>query len=381
MMNTKMKKSWIGIGALVLVTLAIVFFVTQTKKEPKVVRIGVILPLTGELASHAEDAKKGIELAVQIKNKFGGINGAKLVPIYEDDRANPTAGVSAFQKLVASDKVQVVLGGFTSSVALAIAPIAERNKVVLFSPTASHPNLTKVGGYVFRNWPSDDYDAKVVAEFSYRTLHKTTFAIVHPNNDNGRALSELFEVYIKKLGGRVVLNEGYDLGTTDFRVILGKVKSYNPDALYLPGYYEDVARLLVQAVEMGLKTQVLCSSAVESPKFIELARNAAEGVIYSKTSVNFEDENYKNFVRDFESAYSVAPGIAASQSFDAINILSIAIERGGYSGENIREELLKVKDFPGVTGATSFDAKGDVIKTFTIFTIADGKFTQYKLSQ
>jgi branched-chain amino acid transport system substrate-binding protein len=373
-----MKKLWIGIGVVVVVALAIVFFLTQTKREPEEIKIGVILPLTGELASHGEDAKRGGDLAIKLRNQRGGIQGRKIVAIYEDDGNNPTTALSAFNKLLTIDKVQVVLGGMTSTVALALSPIADKKKIVLFSPTASHPKLTKKGGYIFRNWPSDNYDAKVIAEFSYNVLRKRSFAILYLNNDNGRALSGLFARRIKALGGNILANQGYEPGTNDFRTVLSKIKNLSPDALYTPGYYEDVAKILVQAKEMGINTQFLASSAIENPKLIELAGNAAEGLIYSKTLINPEDENYKEFLQHFKNLYQTDPGIAASQCFDAVNIIIMAIERGGYKSSEIQKELYNIQNYPGVTGKTSFDESGNVIKEFSIFTVKNGKFTSYE---
>jgi len=372
-----MKKIIIVLGVVVFVIIFL-FLLIQTNREAQEVRIGVILPLTGELASHGEDAKKGIELAIKIKNSSQGIKGRMVKAVYEDDQMIPAVGVSAFQKLITLDNIEVVLGGLSSSVALAMAPIANSKKIVLFSPTASNPELTQKNGFVFRNWPADNYDAKNLANFAYNELKKIKYGILFLNNDNGRALSSLFEKYIEELGGKVLINQAYEAGTDDFRTVLGNFKRLNLDAVYLPGYYEDVAKILVQAKEVGLNVQFLSSSAIENPRLIELAKNAAENLVYSKTEIDKQNEYYKQFAEDFKNIYNSEPGIAAAQCYDAINLIILSIERGGYEGTKIQQELYNIKNYHGVTGETSFDERGDVIKEFTIFTIRNSQFVPYK---
>jgi len=370
-----MKKYWIVIS--LIIALGIVLVVTQTKKEQGEIKIGVILPLTGEIALHGEDAKKGIELAVSSRNISGGIIGRKIEIIFEDDGMTPVSGVAAFKKLVDLDKVKVVLGGMTSSVALAIAPIANEKRVILFSPTASHPKLTTENGYVFRNWPSDIYEASEISKFAFDVLKLKKYAVIFVNNDNGFALSEIFGKRIKELGGSVILSQSYESRASDFKTILSKAKNLNPDSIFLPGNYEDIAKILVQSKELGLNTQFIATSAIENPKLLEIARNAAEGLIYTKTYIDFQDPDYVIFVEEFKNKFGEEPGIAAAQCYDAINIIANAIEKAGYDREKIKNELYKIKEFPGVTGKTSFEKNGDVIKDIAIYTIRNGEFIKY----
>jgi len=372
-----MKKTLILFSLIIVVALVLVLVVTQTKREPGEIKIGAILPLTGEIALQGEDAKRGLELALSSRNMFGGIMGRKIKIIFEDDGMTPASGVAAFKKLVDLDKVKVVLGGMTSSVALAIAPIANEQKVILFSPTASHPKLTTQNGYVFRNWPSDIYEASEISKFAFDVLKLKKYAVIFVNNDNGFALSEIFDKRIKELGGNVILSQSYESGASDFRTILSKAKKLNPDSIYLPGNYEDIAKILVQSKELGLNTQFLATSAIENPRLLEIARNAAEGLIYTKTYVDFHSHDYVKFVDNFKKMFREEPGIAAAQSYDAINIIVDAIEKAGYDGEKIKNELYKIKDFPGVTGKTSFEKNGDVIKDMAIYTIRNMEFTKY----
>jgi len=370
---------WIAIGIIVIVALVIVLTVTQTKKEQGEIKIGAILPLTGEMSSHGQDAKEGIELAVEIKNKAGGIKGKKIVVIYEDDRMQPQVGVSVFEKLTTTDQVQVVLGGIGSSVALAIAPIAERKKVVFISPTASNPKLTYAGDYIFRNWPSDNFEGGTMVKAVYNKLKLEMIAILYVNNDFGQGLKNIFREKFEEAGGTILIEEKYDHGDNDFRTQLLKIKRRKPEAVYLPGYYQEIAKILRQAKEMQINALFLSTSPIENPKLLELAGNAAEGVIYTRPSFDPEhpNEEYKKFSSAFKQKYGKEPGIAAAQCYDVANIIFLSIEQGGLRGEKIQKAMAAVKNFPGVTGTTSFDEYGDVVKEITLFTIRNDKFVPF----
>lgn len=130
------------------------------------VKIGAILELTGEGASYGQDAKRGIDIAVTEINESGGVNGKKIEIIYEDTQAKPALAASATQKLVTQDRVPVIVGALYSSGTLSAAPIAEKSRVVLFSPGSSSPEITKAGNYIFRNWISDIYEGSDLARFA-----------------------------------------------------------------------------------------------------------------------------------------------------------------------------------------------------------------------
>jgi len=352
---------------------------TGCAKKEKEIKIGVILPLTGEMASHGEDAKKGITLAIELKNQEGGINGKKIVAIFEDDKMNPQNGVSAFRKLTTIDKVQVVIGGLGSSVALAIAPIAQKQNVVFISPTASHPRLPLVGDYIFRIWASDIFEGKQMAKYAYNKLKLRKVSILFVNNDFGRGISKIFSQEFKSLGGQILTKDSYEQGDTDFRAQLYRIKKANPDAIYLPGYYQEVARILKQIKELGIKSQPLSTTPVENPKLIELAGNAADGLIYTRPAFDPKrpTKKYREFMSLFKKRYGVDPGIAAAYAFDATNVILECIQKVGYSAPRIKKALLKIKDYEGATGKISFDSHGDVIRDFDLFIVKNGKFIKY----
>ncbi len=366
-----MKKLGIIIG---IISVSIVFAALagclQTKEKTEI-KIGAILPLTGDGAKYGEEAKNGIELALE------EMNDSKIKVIYEDDQMTSSSAINAFNKLVESDKVPVIIGPLASSTTLAVVPLGAKRQVVIFSPSASSPDLTNHSGdYFFRNYPSDIYEGSEMAKYAYNVLNLRSIAILSVNLDYGQGLTKVFKKEFESLGGKVLTIENYDQGATDFRTQLSKIKSLNPDGLYLPGYYAEIGLVLRQAKEMGIKTQFLSSVGFDNPKALEIAGDAAEGVVFARPYYDTEsqDPQVKSFVERFTKKYGIAPGIFAAHSYDALKIVVDTINKGGYSADGIKTALHSTKNFQGVTGTTSFDENGDVIKPIQIMEVKDGKF-------
>lgn len=344
------------------------------------IKIGAILPLTGDGAKYGEEARNGIDLAVEEINAKGGVDGRKVRIIYEDDQGTSTAAVNAFNKLVTVDKVPVIIGPMYSSTTLAVAPIAERAKVVVLSPSASSPKVTQAGDYIFRNWPSDVYEGGEMAKFAHERLGLKRAAILTVNLDYGIGLTEVFSKEFTDLGGQVVVVEKYEQGATDFRTQLTKIQATNPDGLYLPGYYTEIALILIQAKELGINVQFLSCVGFDNPKSLELAGEAAEGVIFARPAYDPESkaEPVASFVQSFKSRYGLVPGTYAAHAYDAMRIVAEAIRKGGYQSEGIKKALYAIRNFPGVTGETSIDENGDVSKPSQIMKVEGGKFVNAK---
>jgi branched-chain amino acid transport system substrate-binding protein len=364
-----MKKFWVWIGIAVVVILAVVLIVTQTRKEEKEIKIGVILPLTGDGASLGEDCKNGIEIA---KDEFNE-KGMKIVLFYEDSQGKPDKAINAFYKLVGTG-VKIIIGDLFSSPTLAIAPLAEKNKVFIFSPGASNPKLSGISRYVFRNYPSDNLEGELIAKY----IKKKGFskvALLYPNNEYGVGLKNVFTETFLKLGGNVVLSEGYNEDETDFRSILTKVIHSSSDALYLPGYYYSIGRIAVQFKQMGGRLPIFSNIGVEDPKLLDIAKDAVEGLVYTAPDVNLKSQapQIQRFVKIYMSKYSKEPGFPAAYGYDTAIILFSVIRNYGSDPESIRKGLLENR-FEGITGSVTFKPTGDVIKPFVVKMIKNKKF-------
>jgi len=371
---------WIGIGIVVFVAFAILLNVTQIKKELAVIKIGAILPLTGDAAKWGETSKNGINLAMEEINKAGGINGMKVKIIYEDDQGRVKAATDAMTKLSTVDKVPLVIGTLFSSATLAIAPIAEKNKVVLLSPASTAPKITEAGDYIFRNCASDIFEGKAMSHFAHDTLNLKKIAVIYINNDYGVGLKNVFEAEFQRSGGKIVVSESFEQGATDFRTQLTKIKASNPEAIYMPGYPPEMARILRQAKELGIITQFLSIVIFEDPKILEIAGNAAEGTIFSSRVYDPKSEEtvVRKFVDAYIAKYGSEPDIYAGLAYDAMKIAALAIERGRVKSDGIKKSLYGVKDFPGVTGTTTLDKNGDVMKPIRMKILKNGKYMWYK---
>jgi len=370
-----MKKIWIAIVIIVAAALAITLFVTKTQKGTEKIKIGVILPLTGDGASLGEDCKNGIELAVDIFNLKGYIDGKKIVVSYEDSEGKPDLAVNALHKFI-TQGIRIVIGDLFSSPTLAMAPIADKNEILLFSPGASSPKLSGISKYFFRNYPSDNYEGKLIAEYIYQQGIKRT-AILYPNNDYGVGLKDVFKGKYEYLGGRIVFNEGYDENSTDFRTSLAKIQTEKPEALYLPGYYSSIARITRQIKELGIKIRLFSNIGVEDPKIFELAGNAAYDLVYTAPAIDFKSNApaIKDFVEKFKQRFGREPGFPSAHGYDSINFLMQSMLKSQRSEPDSIAKVLLDMEFDGVTGSRiKFQASGDVIKPFYIKKIGTGEF-------
>lgn len=352
---------------------------SQPVKSEETIKIGTIGPLTGNIATYGLSTKNGVEIAVEEFNQNGGINGKPIKLISEDTRGEQTEAANAASKLIEQDKVVAIVGGVISSETLTAGPIANDAKVVMISSSSTAAGVPEIGDYIFRNCLSDEVQAIQLAEYAVKELGLKKFAIMFTNNDYGLSLKEAFEAKAKELAG-VTAVETYNDGEKDFRAQLTKIKGTNPDALYIAGYYTEAAKIAQQAKDQGLNVQILGADGFYSPVLLELGGDAVEGAVF--TAGFFTDdpsENTQNFVKVYKEKFNSEPDMFAAQAYDATMILLTAIKNtDGKGGEALQQEMAKIKDFPGITGNTSFTDVGDAIKDIIILKVEDGKFTKLR---
>ena len=367
------------ITIILILTVASAGLIVGCAKEEKKIKIGAILPLTGDGAAYGEKEKDGIDLAAWEVNEDGGIGGRKIEVIYEDSKGVPEPATSALQKLITRDKVKVVIGDAFSSPTLAMVPIIDKNRIIMISPSASSPKLSHSSDYFFRVWPSDVAEASIMAEVAMDRMKLKKFALIYGNNDYAIGLRDVFMESVKRLGGEILVTETYNEGDTDFRTQLTKIKKAAPDAIYMTGYYKEFAKILIQAKEMGIKAQFLSCGTFPEPEILKIAKEAAEGVVFVQPYFdrNSKDPLIQKFVENYEARFNVEAGIYAAHGYDAMRVLAEAMKIGGISPERIRDALLGLKDFPGVTGKTTFVKGGDVVKPARIMTVKDGEFVEF----
>lgn len=324
------------------------------------VTIGVSGPLTGPAAQYGAQWKKGFDLALDaINGPGGGIKGRKLVYQFEDSQSDPRQTVAIAQKFVGDPKIVVELGDFSSPASMAASPIYQRGKLVQFGFTNSHPDFTKGGDYMWSSSISQSELAPALARFMVSSLKLNRIAILHLNTDWGRTSKDLAAGEVRKLGGTVTATEGYLPDEKDFRSTLVRVRDSDPDGIMLVSYYADAALIARQSRVSGLKQPLVGASSIYSPKFIELAGDAANGV-YTQSNF-FPDEprpEVQSFVKAFVAKYHETPDSFCAYAFDTMTLMAAVMRQYGTTRKDIHDGLGKISGVPSVIfGKVRFDTK------------------------
>jgi branched-chain amino acid transport system substrate-binding protein len=340
--------------------------------------IGEFGSLTGTTATFGISTKNGIDMAIDEMNAAGGVLGKKLRVIVEDDQGRPEEAQTVVTKLVTSDRVIAVLGEVSSSRTLAAAPVAQSNGIPLVTPSSTNPKVTEVGDYIFRVCFIDPFQGFVMAKFASSTLKVKNVAILRDiKNDYSVGLADVFAKEFAGMGGRIVGDQSYSEGDTDFSAQLTAIKATNPQAIYIPGYYTEVALIARQARSLGITVPLMGGDGWDSPKLTEIGGAALNNTYFSNhyTTEN-PDPLVQKFVADYKSRFGAAPDALAALGYDAARVLADAIKRAGSTdGAAIRDALAQTKDFPGVAGKITIDPQRNADKPAVVLKVADGKVT------
>jgi branched-chain amino acid transport system substrate-binding protein len=364
----------------VLAVLLAVFATSPVMAEKKVV-LGYSLPLTGEHAHYGEVFRNAALMQLDKFNKSGKLNGATVEIVFEDSKSDPKEAINIARKFNDNDDIVGVLGDFTSTVSMAAGRIYASAGMPQLSPTASHPDFTKVGTYQFRNITTQAFEGPFVSTWATGMGFKK-FAIVAVQNDWGISAAENFAKALEGMGGEVTDLEYFNPGTRDYRSILTKVKRGEPQAVYACMMYEEGAMLLQQCKQLGIDSAVFGTSSLYSPKLLELAGDAAEGLYLSTTFMpNSPEPHVAEFVKEYAAQYGSEPNMFVAQGYDAAGIMLDAIARVGadVTRDSLRDALAATTDYPGVTGATSFDpATREPVKSLARMQVKGGEFSLVK---
>jgi len=360
-----------------IVAFAVPGFILGTKQQPAgEILIGEYGPLTGSTASFGISTKNGIDLAADAANKAGGVLGKRIRIIVEDDQGRAQEAQRVVAKLITQDRVIAVLGEVSSSNTLAAAPIAQQNRIPMISPSATNARLTQVGDYIFRGCFLDPFHGSAMAKFAVGTLKATNAAILRDStSDYSVGLANAFTESFKNLGGNVVLDEFYRARDTEFTTQLSRIKSANPDVIYVPGYYTEAGLIAIQAKGLGLTASILGGDGWDSPKLISIGGDSLNGSYYSNhySLENARPEN-QNFVAKYRESYRQDPDVLAAMAFDSANLLFDAIRRANSTAPSlIRTALAETKDFQGITGPITLDKDRNAVKPAVVLQVKDGK--------
>ena len=338
--------------------------------------IGHVASLTGEQATFGESTDNAIKLAIEEINAKGGVKGKKLSLKTYDDQGKPEEAAIAATRLINQDKVVVLLGEVASSRWLAMAPIADTNKVPMISSASTNPRVTKDGDktrpYVFRVCFIDPFQGTVMAKFARENLKLKKVAVLRDvGNDYSVGLADYFVAKFKELGGEIVSDQSFKAGDQDFKAQLTAIKNKKPELIYVPAYYTDVALIGRQARELGYKGPLAGGDGWDSAKLFEIAQGALDGSFFSN---HYTHENpdpvIQNFVKAYKEKYGAVPDALAALGYDAAMVAVDAMNRATeMTGPAIRDAIEKTKDFPGVAGKVTLDGDHNAVKSAVVIGI------------
>lgn len=350
-------------------------------KKENVIVIGQFASLTGSEATFGQSQDKGIRMAVEEINKAGGLLGKQIEVVTEDNQGKNNETVSVVNKLINVNKVIAVIGEVASSRSKAAAPICQGSKIPMITPASTNPEVTKLGDYIFRVCFTDSFQAVVNAKFAINSLKVRRVALlIDQKNAYSTGLADAFKTTFSSLGGEIIAEQKYSAGDKDFKAQLTDIKTNNPEAIFIPGYYTDVNLISIQARDVGITVPLFGGDGWESEKLVEgKAKESLEGCYFS-THVSTEDQSplVQEFLHKFRTKYNEEPDCYAFLGYDAAMILFDAIRRANSTeGPKIRDALAQTKDFKSVTGNITINEQRNAIKPCIIIQIRDGKF-KYK---
>jgi branched-chain amino acid transport system substrate-binding protein len=368
-------------GRLILAILVFVMAGSAVSMEAAdTIKIGWYGPVSGAAAQDGQEGRNGAEVAAEIINASGGINGKKLELVFADDKSDPKEGANIATMFVSDKDIIGVAGPFNSSVILAAAPIYNRGKLANVGWGVTSPVITTAGEYIYRVAATDalegDFMSKWILDEGFKKV-----AIIYENTDYGVGVRDVAREAIKKYGGEVVTEAAYVQGQTkDFGSIIASVKQAAPDAVMCGSIYNEAALVIAQARDLGFEAPFFGTDGFFSAGLLELGGAAVEGarccsVFYHEVS----SPKVKEFIAAYEKKTGKTPGTWAALSYDSVMVFAEAIKK---SGATTREEVKKGLDdlgsWEGATGVQEFDENGDVNKQLVKLIVKDGKFAIYQ---
>ena len=378
------KKNLVLIGFLVLAMMAGSLLAGCGKgADSNSIKIGLLNEMTGGNATFGTSSANGAKMAFKEINAKGGVLGKQIVAVIADNKSEPSESANAMTKLATQDNVVAVTGVFASSNAIAASSVAEATKTPFLAVGATNPKVTvdekskKVKDYTFRVCFIDPFQGTVGANFVLNTLKlKKAAVMVDNSSDYSKGLAAFFKEAFTKGGGSILSEEAYLQKDQDFKAVLTKLKSMNAEVIYVPGYYEEVGKIVKQARELGITAPIIGGDGWDSPKLVELGGAPALNNTFFTNHYSVDDNSpaSKAFVEAYKKEYGQNPDALAVLGYDAAKLLIDAIQRANSLDKaKIQAALASTKAYPAITGATTLNATHDAVKSAVIIEMKNGK--------
>lgn len=341
-------------------------------------RIGTVSPLTGPYAADGNDIVNGVKTAVAVFESEGGVPGFdKIEVLPQDDACDPRQAVAAANKLI-SLKAHVVVGAYCSSSTLPASEALKEENIPMITPASTNEQVTERGlPYMFRMCGRDDDQAKIAGKFMKEYLKAATCYIVDDKTTYSQGLAENVGKQCEAIGIKVLTHDHVNQGDKDFSAVLTKIKAANPDVFYMSLQNHASGSLMaLQAKRMGLTCKTLSQDAMIHPNFVEVAKDAAEGLYVTFGYTDETTPEYKKYITKYKESYK-NPGAYSGYAYDAAYVMLSAIKNAKSTDPaKIKEEIMKM-DFQGATKKIKFQKNGDSGSDYVIWTVKDGKFKNY----
>ena len=342
--------------------------------------VGEYGSMTGDQATFGQSTHKGIQLAVDEKNKAGGVNGRMVKLMTVDDAGKQQEAKSAVIKLIEADHVSAVLGEVASGLSMAGGAEAQARGVPMISPSSTNAKVTQIGDMVSRVCFIDSFQGMIDAQFAVNQLKLTQGAVFYNKGQPySLGLRGDFSRAFVKMGGKVVAQPSYQPGDTNYAAQLATIKDANPQFVYMPGYYTDIVNIAVQARQAGITCPFIGSDGWASDQ-LKNAGSALDGCFFSD---HYAKEDKRPEVLAFQAAYKGAnggeePDSMAATGYDAAMLLFDAMARAkSLGGADLAAAINSTKDFKGVTGGITIDENRNAKKGMVMQQVKGGNYSFY----
>lgn len=348
----------------------------QTADSSGDIPVGFYGALTGDQAAFGTATINGVRIAVEEINAAGGVLGRKIRLVIEDDQGRAEEAASVVTKLITSNRVEALIGENSSSQSLAAGPIAQANGVPMISPSSTNPMVTEKGDYIFRVCFTDPYQGEALASFVRKNLKLDTAAIlIDRRNDYSVGLAGFIRKNFEAAGGKIVAEQSYAAGDTEFRPQLTAIKAKSPQALFIPGFYTEVGQIAIQARDLGVTAPLIGGDGWDSPVILQIGGKSIEGSYFSDHYfVGDTRPVVQKFVAEYKKRHGRNPEANAVLGYDALYVWANAAKRAGKLDKKlIRDQIAATKDYDGVSGTITMGPDRNPIKPVAMIKIENGQ--------
>lgn len=342
--------------------------------EDNELRLGYVATLTGDFASYGLEMREGIDLALEEVNASGGILDKKVVLESQDDQGKPANGPVIAQKFCDDSSISAVLGFSFSSVALSAAPVLQQCQLPAIGASVTSPQLTGVSPYFYRTSFTDKYQGAEMGDYLLGRGVKSV-AILYQQDDYGQGVADAVKQTLEAQGATVTSFQAYHLGTYNFDTLVDNAKAGAPQALFIGGFYTEIAKIARQARASGIELPIYASDGALSPNLITIGGEAVDDLtFYAAFAPDSVEDKAKSFVAAYRAKYQKDPTSWAALAYDAVYAIKEAATVGGGTDRAQIDTGLKDIEIDGASGPVSFDEQGDRVGRMVFLRVDGDKF-------